>query len=176
MLGRLRDLTINRDGSQNITVTVSSDFRPVFDGLAGVDVDIEIKRHQKKRSLSANAYCWVLTDKIAAATGQTKEDVYRETIRNIGGVSDIVCCLDKAVEDLRRRWASHGVGWISDTMPSKIDGCTNVILYSGSSTYDVAQMSRLIDLLVAEAKDLGIETATPDEIKHMQMLWERKHG
>ena len=72
MVGKLRDLTINRDGTQNITVTVSTDFRPTYDGLAGVEVDVEIKKHRKHRSLDANGYAWVLIDRIAAATGSDK--------------------------------------------------------------------------------------------------------
>jgi hypothetical protein len=171
MQAKLKDLTMNRDGSQNVTLTVSSDFRPLFDELAGKELDVEIKQHRKKRSLSANAYCWVLVDKIAARSGVDKTSVYRETIRNIGGVSDIVCCQDRAVEALRSGWQAHGVGWITETMPSKLEGCTNVILYYGSSTYDTAQMSRLIDLLVMEAKELGIETATPQELDRLREEW-----
>lgn len=176
MLGTLKDLTINRDGSQNITITVQNDLRPVFDGLVGGQVDVEIKRHHKKRSLSANAYAWVLTDKIAAATNQPKIDVYRETIRNIGGVSDIVCAQDRAVDALRSGWEAHGIGWVTDTIPSKLDGCTNVILYYGSSTYDTQQMSRLIELLVQEAKALGIETMTPKELERLREEWEKHSG
>ena len=171
MQAKLKDLTMNRDGSQNVTLTVSADFRPLYDELAGKELDVEIKQHRKKRSLSANAYCWVLVDKIAARSGVDKTSVYRETIRNIGGVSDIVCCQDRAVEALRSGWQAHGVGWITETMPSKLEGCTNVILYYGSSTYDTAQMSRLIDLLVMEAKELGIETATPQELDRLRDEW-----
>lgn len=171
MQAKLKELTLNRDGSQNVTLTVSTDFRPLFDELAGKELDVEIKQHRKKRSLSANAYCWVLVDKIAARSGVDKTSVYRETIRNIGGVSDIVCCQDRAVEALRSGWQAHGVGWITETMPSKLEGCTNVILYYGSSTYDTAQMSRLIDLLVMEAKGLGIETATPQELDRLREEW-----
>lgn len=173
MLGTLKELTLNRDGSQNVTLTVQGDFRAVFDSLDGKEVDVEIKPHRKKRSLSANAYCWVLADKIAAATNQPKIDVYRETIRNIGGVSDVVCVQDRALAAIRSGWEAHGLGWITDTLPSKLEGCTNVVLYYGSSTYDVAQMSRLIDLLVQEAKDLGIETMTPAELERLRKEWER---
>ena len=31
MIARLRDLTLNRDGTQNITITVQNDFRPVIE-------------------------------------------------------------------------------------------------------------------------------------------------
>ena len=44
MLGRLKDLTINRDGTQNITITIQSDFREMFDELADKDINIEIKK------------------------------------------------------------------------------------------------------------------------------------
>ena len=60
MKGKLRDLTVNRDGTQNITVTVAADFTAAFDELQGAVVDIEITKAGKRRSLDANAYCWVL--------------------------------------------------------------------------------------------------------------------
>ena len=56
-------------------------------------------------------------------------------------------------------------------MPSKIEGCTNVILYYGSSTYNTEQMSRLINLVVEDCKAQGVETMTPDEINRMLSLW-----
>lgn len=173
MLAKLRELTFNRDGSQNVTLTVCGDFSALYESMDGKEVDVEIKPHRRKRSLSANAYAWVLTDKISAAINQPKEDVYRETIRNIGGVSDVVCVQNRAVEAIRSGWEAHGIGWITDTLPSKLPDCTNVILYYGSSTYDTAQMSRLIDLLVQEAKELGIETATPAELARLKEEWAR---
>ena len=61
-------------------------------------------------------------------------------------------------------WGHNGLGWIADTTESKLPGCTNVILYYGSSTYDKSQMARLIDNIVQDCKAVGIETATPAEI------------
>ena len=62
----------------------------------------------------------------------------------------------------------------SETSPSKIDGCTNVILYYGSSEYDTRQMSRLINLIVEDCKIQGIETMTPDELSALLDRWEGK--
>ena len=171
MTGKLRDLTMNRDGTQNLTITVSADVRDLFDNLADKDVDIEIKAHRGKRSREANAYAWVLIDKIAEAMREDKVSIYRNTIRHIGGVSEPVCVRDKAVTALRECWEQRGIGWITDTMPSKIDGCTTVILYYGSSTYDTKQMSALIDHLVQDAKALGIPTDTPQQIAQLQKEW-----
>lgn len=60
MNGRLKDLTVNRDGTQNITVTVACDFTRAFDDLKGKELSIEIKKAGKGRSKDANAMCWAL--------------------------------------------------------------------------------------------------------------------
>ena len=129
-----------------------------------------MKQHRNKRSLDANGYAWVLMDKIAARMHIDKVEVYREAIKNIGGVSETVCVQDKAVDRLRQGWEQNGIGWQTDTMPSKLKGCTNVILYYGSSTYDTQQMSLLIDHIVQDAKALGIETMTPAELEALTKL------
>lgn len=171
MRGRLRDLTLNRDRTQNITLTVDADFRQKFDELKDRDLDIEIKLHREKRSKDANSYMWVLVDKIAEALKEDKETVYREAIRHIGGVSEPICVRDRAVQPIRESWEQKGIGWITDTMPSKLEGCTTVILYYGSSTYDTKQMSALIDHLIQDAKALGIETDTPERLAQLEQEW-----
>ena len=134
--------------------------------------EYEIKRAKKKLSLEANAYMWVLVDKIASAVGVDKVTVYREAIKNIAGNSEIVCVKQDAAEKLIKGWGHNGIGWIAETMPSKLEGCVNVVLYYGSSTYDTAQMSTLIDHVVDEAKQLGIETLTPAELERMKAEWQ----
>lgn len=167
MKGRLIDLAMGLNRRQRVTIELDRDFRAEFERLKDADLDVEIKKHRNRRSLSANAYAWVLIDKIAAALSIDKEKVYQEAIRNIGGVSEIVCVQDTALDKLRKSWREHGVGWQTEILPSKIPGCTNVILYFGSSTYDTKQMSLLIDHLVEEAKSLGIETMPIDELQRL---------
>jgi predicted lipase len=138
-------------------------------------LSIKIGKHREKRSLDSNAYAWTLLGKLAKKLRLPKEEIYRNYIREIGGNSDIVCVQDKAVNKLRQGWSKNGLGWVTETMPSKLDGCTNVVLYYGSSIYDTEQMSRLIDLIVNDCKAQGIETKTPEEIAKMMTLWgERK--
>lgn len=169
MKGRLKDLTRNFDGTYNLTVTVNGDCREVWEKYRERDVAVEIKQYRDHRSLDANAYCWVLISKIAAKMHIDKVEVYREAIKAIGGNNTIVCCKDVAVDALRAGWQDKGLGWVTDTMPSKIEGCTNVILYYGSSTYDTRQMSILIDHVVQDAKALGIETLTPAELEALKI-------
>lgn len=138
--------------------------------------DLEVKEHREKRSLDANAYAWVMMDKLAEATHIPKEDIYREAIRNIGGNTETVCVKAAAADKLRESWGRNGLGWLTEEAPSKLPGCTNVILYYGSSTYDTKQMSRLIDNLVSDCKALGIETLPPERLASMTQEWGEKRG
>lgn len=131
----------------------------------------EVKEQHKKRSLDANAYFWVLADKLAEATRISKEDIYRHAIREIGGNSTTVCVRDIAAEKLCQGWEKNGLGWLADTFPSKLPGCVNVTLYYGSSTYDTKQMSRLIDNIVQDCQAVGIETLTPDKLALLVEEW-----
>lgn len=133
----------------------------------GKSYTVEIKEKKQKRSREANAYAWTLLDKLAAKLHIPKEDIYRDIIKNIGGNNETVCVQNKAVERLCEGWKRNGIGWVFDTFESKIEGCTNVILYYGSSTYDSAQMHRLIDLIVQECKQQNIETLTPEELARL---------
>ncbi len=133
--------------------------------------DLTIKEHRNKRSLDANAYFWVLCDKLAEKLNIAKVDIYRDLIKNIGGNNQIVCVPEKAVDKLISGWEHNGIGWLTETTTSKLDGCVNVILYYGSSTYDTAQMSRLINLVVQECKQQEIETLTPQELERLCIEW-----
>jgi hypothetical protein len=144
----------------------------IFEELKGTEkLSIKITKHTKKRSLDANAYAWVLIGKIAEKTNVPRVDVYRDAIREIGGNYDVVCAQDKAVDSLCTAWQKNGIGWITDTMPSKLEDCTNVMLYHGSSSYDTQQMSRLINLLVQDCEQLGIETKSPEELDSLLNSW-----
>lgn len=158
MIGHLTGIQRLFGGEWALTFTTKEDASTVYSELHEKAVNVEIKKASAKRSRDANAFAWVLIDKIAEKTRVAKSEVYRSAIREIGGVSEVVCVQDKAVERLRSGWEKNGIGWQTDTTPSKIPGCTNVVLYYGSSTYDTAQMSRLIDLLIQEAEQQGIPT------------------
>lgn len=158
MNGKLKDITKDRDGRWVVSFTTTENVLELFDALADKEVSIEIKQARKHRSLDANNLAWKLIDQISDKMQVKKSDVYRSAIKEIGGVSEIVCVQDRAVERLREGWSKNGLGWQTDILPSKIEGCTNVVLYYGSSTYDTKQMSSLISLLIQEAEQLGIHT------------------
>ena len=163
-----------RTGKPTISFEVNerNDFGLLVDEMKGLEkLSIEVKPFRQRRSLDANAYCWVLIDRLAEKVGESKEAVYRQYITNIGGNSEIVCVKNNAVERLCDGWRRNGIGWQTETFDSKIEGCTNVILYYGSSVYDTAQMARLLDLIIQDCKELGIPTETPAKIAEMKSLW-----
>ena len=135
--------------------------------------DLEVKEHRQKRSLDANAYCWVLIHKLAEATRLTPVEVYREAIRNVGCNHEIIPIKEEAADHFKKVWESNGIGWpCLDLGKSKIPGYRNLIAYYGSSTYDTKQMSQLIDNLVQDCKALDIETLTPDKLALLKEAWD----
>ena len=167
--GTIHSTALSMDGKPLITFMVNEyqDCMKVAQELTGQPVSIKVAKKKKRRSLDSNAYFWILVDKLSQKLNLSKEDVYRNAIRNIGGVSEIVCVRNEAVEKLCAGWSKNGIGWQTDTMPSKIDGCTNVVLYYGSSTYNQEQMTRLIDNIVQDCKAVGIETLSPLELARL---------
>ena len=134
--------------------------------------EADLKEYRQKRSLDANAYAWVLLGKLANKVGLPKEDVYRELIRDVGDNYEILPIRNDAVDKWISNWRRKGIGWVCDILgESKLDGYTNVITYYGSSTYDSKQMSTLINLIVDECKQQGIETMTPGELALLMDGW-----
>lgn len=134
---------------------------------------IEIKLYRQARSLNANRYLWVLCEKIAQAVGHvTKEDVYIRMVRD-AGVFDVLNIPTAGLEDFVRRWKRQGIGWQTAVIQeSGIPGYTEVMAFYGSSKYDTKEMFHLLQHVIDTAKELDIETATPDEIALMKARWE----
>ena len=132
---------------------------------------ITVKEKKERRSLDSNAYFWPLADKLAEKLNIEKTEIYKQYIKEIGGVSDTVCVLEKAADKLCENWESKGIGFQTERMASKMPKCVNVVLYYGSSTYDKAQMSRLIHMVVQDCKEYGIETYDQSELDTMLEAW-----
>lgn len=137
----------------------------------------EVKEYSEKRGLKANAYCWVLCDKIAKemckdGTVITKEKVYQDAIFQIGTFEPMIV-QEKAFDNFKRVWNKQGLGFLVQEVSRK-DKCVKVHCYYGSSTYNKKEMSLLIQLLVELAKSLNIETKTDAEIKSLIESWDNK--
>ena len=137
--------------------------------------DLEVKEHRKKRSLDSNAYAWTLINKLADVMRIPPVEVYRQAIQDISGNSEIVPIKEEAVEQFKQAWSHNGIGWICRDMgKSKIQGYRNLMVYYGSSVYNTAQMSNLIDHLVQDCKALEIETLPPEKLSLLMEEWDAK--
>ena len=133
-------------------------------------LSINAKKYRKKRSLDANAYCWVLMTKIAnhPDVRSSKEEVYEEMIQKYAPLyqdeNGYITITVKAGVDI-----SKIVGhWKFYDSNGKFDA---YMMLKGSSEYDSSEMAQFVDMVVQEAKGLGIEVLTPDELERMKQAW-----
>ena len=117
----------------------------------------EVSKPKRKRTLDQNAYMWVLLDRIAKVIKSTKEEIYQRFIK-AKGQFDILCIQDKALDRFIENWSNKGIGWFCETDISKIDSCTNVFTYYGTSVYSTQEMAQVLDEVLEECKQLNIST------------------
>ena len=170
--GTLVDISIDfKTNKPKITFLVNSNINSLEEIENVPLLDIEAKKHRNKRSLDANAYCWVLCEKLAVKMNISKEEVYKQEIMMVGK-SVIVPIKNEEVEYFKSAWENKGLGYICESLGnSKIAGYENLRLYYGSSSYNTKDMSRLIDSIVEDCKLQGIETATPEELARLKETW-----
>ena len=154
---------------------------PVWQGMQFVNAfkpgayDIDV--HKDKRSRDANALCWALCTEIGEAIRKEKEDVYRDAIKLMPVYKDFHDMTEDEADTLRTAWGMLGTGWITEQVDFEPDG-EHVIIraYYGSSTYNTRQMSRLIDILIEDARSVGILTPDEERIRTLLKDWEEKHA
>lgn len=132
---------------------------------------LEFDLPKKKRSIDANAYMWVLITKMAEVLRTSKDEVYEECLRKYGLLSDISITV-KAEVDMSRI-AGHWM-YLKDSADGKFKA---YLMIRGTSDYDRAEMAHFLDMVIEDAKELGVETATPAELERMlAMIKERNNG
>lgn len=170
MRGRLKDLTFGSKGEQHITVTVTSDFRQSFDDLKDYDINVEIKRYREPRSKNANAYFHVLVNKIAEAQSLGNDEVKRQLVLEygtlatdetgsvLGAMLPASACMDD--------FYPYAKWYKSKVLDGKEYDC--YLFYKQTHTLDSKEMARLIDGTITVAKELGLETMTPDQLARLE--------
>ena len=159
-------------GGYNIMFSTSELPSGVND-ISGAKLTVTAKKYRKKRSLDANAYSWVLLDKMAKVLGSTSEEIYEEMLRRYGYplydedekpvIISLKAGTDISALDIHLKLI--GEGHVQDKL------FKHYKVIRGQSTYDTKEMSTFIDGIVSEAKELGIETMTYDELERMKASW-----
>jgi hypothetical protein len=182
IIGRLKELLWNANAKEWV-VSFTTKQNPVetFYRLNDHDLSIDMKKYRNKRSTEANAYAWTLIEKITERlqqkeprNGWTKTEVYKNAIREIGGISISTGMKDEAIPAFREIWCANHLGRRVEVIEgSKKEGWSNVRIYYGSSDFDTAQMARFIDSLIQDAESLGIPTISEEEAERMVGAWRK---
>lgn len=134
---------------------------------------VKLTKWREKRSLSANAYAWELLGKLSAVLHIKPEEIYQEIVKAVGGNAVYVAVPAQSIKDLRDKWSHNGLGWTVDVIgASDQPGIVDVAMYYGSSVFDTAQMARLIDLIIDECRENGVEYLPPEKISAMLEDWD----
>ena len=168
--GKLQNVSRDwKTGQWNITFTMNeaSAINEVNNIQSCEKLSIKAVKHRNKRSLDANAYCWVMLQKIAEVLHQDKWNVYLEMLGKYGVFTHIIV-KPNVVDKVKEEWRT-----VKELGEVSVNGMTGIQLqcYFGSSTYNTKEMSVLIDGIVYEAKELGIETLPPEELERMKIEW-----
>lgn len=143
----------------------------------GEDIDIELKKHQEHRSKDANALLWACIGDIAAALRTDTWSVYLDLLRNFGKFEPLLVRPD-AVDDLRKQWREMSV--VGDKTITDGAGkkhiMTYVLCFYGSSTYNTAEFSRLLDGCLQEMRSMELPLPPGKEVQAALDAWEKKHG
>ena len=172
MKGAIKDIGLTLSGELSLTLTLPRQSADELKPLMDAPVSVDIKKWREKRSLDANGLLWAMCREIGQALGIPDVEVYRKAVMDAGEYEHLPIKA-VAVETFARRWESKGLGWFVQVVDdSKLPGYKLVKAYYGSSTYDTKEMSRLLDYIVDEAKQIGLTLRASDkEIEEAKRRW-----
>ncbi len=129
----------------------------------GKNIQLEIKQVRKGRSLSANAYLWVLLDKLARKLNSSKDELYYMMLIRYG-VCENIMIKKVALPSIKRLFRVVRIVGESNDM-------VHAQCFVGSSVYSSAEMAVLIDGVASECRGVGIDTMTEEELTSLAETW-----
>lgn len=133
---------------------------------------VEAKKCYKKRSKNANAYLWVLIEKLSQKLNISRLEAYKKHIYEAGTYQDLTMP-EEAMDRFSRIWESNGLGWFCE---KTVNEYGEIVLraYFGSSTYNTKEMTRLLDSVIQDCKSQNIETKPQVEIDSLLRSWDNE--
>ena len=168
--GKIKDLAFDYATEKallTLSVNEEADAKQlVCSELRDAEISVKIDKHRKKRSLNANSYAWKLIGEVADRLRAGKDEIYLLMLKRYGQ-SEMVSALAAIPMD---RYFKY----FEEAGESCLNGklFKHYRIYKGSSEFDTREMSVFIDGIVSEAKALGIQTETPEELLNIKSLWE----
>ena len=163
MKARIADFKFIGFRKGRLVLDLDGDFRSTYDRLKDCDLEVTFEKYSESRTLKANAYLWVLVTKIANALRESKEDIYLDMLRAYGQ-GGVVSVQEKDEERFVRSYKYHE--YLGESM-NKGKLFKHYQFWVGSSEYTRAEFAILLDGVIEEAKNLGIEVRPQEEIDSM---------
>ena len=141
-----------------------------LDKLKNTLLTVKAAKFRRKRSLDANAMMWACLKEIADAINADKWDIYLRMLKRYGKFTYIVV-KENAVEAMKKQWRECEVVGDYEVNGQK---AVQMLCYFGSSTYDTKEFAKLLDGIVSEMKEMGLQ---PPPSKKMQIAlenWEKE--
>jgi hypothetical protein len=170
-------------GKYNVLLTINADssflvetINKLISHLLNKDLmKISIDEYKDRRSLKANNMLWSCIGQLAKAQTPpiSSWDMYLNCLRDYGEyvTYEIETRLIKNVE---KTWRETQV--VSDPyINEQGKKCVTMNCYFGSSTYDTKQFSVLLDGVIADMKDLGLQPPPTKEMQEALKQWEKMH-
>lgn len=148
------------------------------------DIKAIIKTWREGRSRNANAYFYVLVDKLADVLRVSKPYVHNLMLRKYGQLERIdgkpVWVVLPETDDVSHMVDEDETLHVrpTDQVKEGNDGkmYRTYLLLKGSHELNTRDMSILLDGVISECHEVGIPTATPDEIARIKALWGKDYG
>lgn len=139
--------------------------------------DMDVKEHRKKRSLDANAMLWSLINQMSVVLRIPPDEIYQGYIPDVGDNFTWHPEKPETVKQFSDGWCRGHIGrMVDDVGPCRLPDLRGYRLlkcYYGSSEYDVPTFSRLLDLVIQDCKNIGIETMSERERSLLLEEWGR---
>lgn len=155
-----------------LTFQIEGDITNALDDITGKPLRLKAVQWREKRSLDSNAYMWVLTSKIAQKMGSTSEAEHRRQMQEYG----IIDTIDGGAIaiTLHRKVNIDLIDGYWKFCKESADGrFRSYLRIKPTREYDTKEMTYFLEKVIEEAKELGIETATPEELERMEQLYEQ---
>lgn len=160
-------------GQHNITFSINES-----SALAEIEhiqecerLSIEAKPYRKKRSLDANGMLWACLGEMAAVLRTDKWDLYLLMLKRYGQYT-YICVKPNMVDAMKRQWREIEVVGDIDINGKQ---AVQLLCYFGSSTYDSKEFSVLLDGVVSEMKEMGLQPPPSKDMQRALEQWEKKH-
>lgn len=137
--------------------------------------DMDVREHRKKRSLDANAMLWSLINQMSSVLRIPPDEIYQGYIPDVGDNFTWHPEKPETVKQFSEGWCRGHIGrMVDDVGPCRLPDLRGYRLlkcYYGSSEYDVPTFSRLLDLVIQDCKNIGIETMSERERSLLLEEW-----